>query len=152
MESSMNVFSLHIDQAVPMPPPPFINAPGISVSSIANPTGSQCGNEYPPYPRDYLLNPSSTRSENQASISHSVRERQPMLKIPPINGKRGMDKFQKISGWLNHRGHQSQGEVSGVLTCRLFFLGQGRLIKLFSSNFFRCSTSKEKYENKGNCF
>ncbi|MBW0487852.1 hypothetical protein O181_027567 [Austropuccinia psidii MF-1] len=62
MESSMNVFSLHIDQAVPMPPPPFINVPGISVSSIANPTGSQCGNEYPPYPRDYLLNPSSTRS------------------------------------------------------------------------------------------
>ncbi|MBW0470390.1 hypothetical protein O181_010105 [Austropuccinia psidii MF-1] len=38
MTSSMNVSGLHVEQDVPMPPPALINVPGITVSSIPNPT------------------------------------------------------------------------------------------------------------------
>ncbi|MBW0474933.1 hypothetical protein O181_014648 [Austropuccinia psidii MF-1] len=86
--SSMNVSGLHIRQDVPMPPPHIINVPGITVSSIPKPTGSQGGNEYPPYPRDYLLNPSSKPSAIEGSSSHSGPDKQPMLKVPPMTEER----------------------------------------------------------------
>ncbi|MBW0545553.1 hypothetical protein O181_085268 [Austropuccinia psidii MF-1] len=150
--SSINLSGLHIEKDVPMAPPRIINAPGITVSSISNPTGSQGGNEYLPFPHDYLLNPSSKPSENQGSTSDSSPDKQPMIKIPPMTERRGIDQFQRSSELLNCRGYQSQGKVSIVFTCRLFFLGQGVLINLVSSNFVRCAASKGKYENKGNCW
>ncbi|MBW0466394.1 hypothetical protein O181_006109 [Austropuccinia psidii MF-1] len=104
---SMIVSGIHIEQDVPVLPPRIINVPGITVSSITNPTGIQSGNEYPPYQRDYLLNSRSTPSSNQVSGSHSGPDKKPMLTIPPNTEKRGIDQFQRSSEGLNCRGNQS---------------------------------------------
>ncbi|MBW0465244.1 hypothetical protein O181_004959 [Austropuccinia psidii MF-1] len=97
MESQMNVFSLYIEKDFPITPPPFINFPVITVSSINNPTGTQAGNEYSPYPHDYPFNPSSTPSADQESRSHLGPEKKQMLKIPPLFERRLIDQFQQGS-------------------------------------------------------
>ncbi|MBW0485904.1 hypothetical protein O181_025619 [Austropuccinia psidii MF-1] len=96
VESSMNVSGLHIDQYFHMPPPSFINIPGITVSSITNPTVTWFGNEYPPHPCSYFLNTSSTPSDDQTSRSNSSPENKPMVNIPPLTERSGFISSRNI--------------------------------------------------------
>ncbi|MBW0510068.1 hypothetical protein O181_049783 [Austropuccinia psidii MF-1] len=115
--SSMDVSGLHIKQDVPMPPPPLINVLGITLSSITNPTERQSQNEYPPYPGDYLLTQSSKPPADQETRSHTGSDKKPMLNLPPLTEKWGIDQFQRSSEFLNCRGHQSQAQGSAHKSC-----------------------------------